>query len=168
MRNSALITVAAAALLLSACGSETSGEFTTEEGETGEYLIDSEDGEATMTVTSPDGDITMRSGADVPVDLAGGFTLIPGAKVVSNTVINQADGKGSLVTFTSDKSPQEIADFYRKQAESAGIAIQIETSMNDGKMLGGENEATGTTFSITAYPGDDGTSGQLTISEEAG
>ena len=168
MRNSALITAGAAALLLSACGSETSGEFTTEEGESGEYSIDSEDGEATMTVTSPDGDITMRSGADVPVDLAGGFTLIPGAKVVSNTVINQADGKGSLVTFTSDKSPQEIADFYRKQAESAGIAIQIETSMNDGKMLGGESETTGTTFSITAYPGEDGTTGQLTISEEVG
>lgn len=163
-----MLIMATAALALAACGSETSGTFTTEEGESGEYTIDAENGESSMTVTTPDGDVTMRSGADVPVDLPGGFSLIPGAEVISNTVIDQEGGKGSLLTFLSDKSPQQVADFYRAEAEAAGIAIQIETTMNDGKMLGGEDKDRGLTFSITAYPGEDGTTGQLTISQEAG
>ncbi len=167
MRIPALIT-AACALALTACGSENSGTFETEDGETGEYTIDDESGESTMTVTTPDGDVTMRSGAEVPVDLPGGFSLIPGAQVVSNTLINQSETKGALVTFLSDRTPEQIADYYREEAEAAGIEIQIETSMNDGRMLGGENEEAGMTFSITAYPGEEGTTGQLTISEEAG
>lgn len=168
MRNSAFLTAAATALALTACGSETSGTFETDEGETGEYTIDRDNGESTMTVTTPDGDVSMRSGADVPVDLPAGFSLISGADVVSNTVIDQGGTKGSLVTFRSDKSPQEIADFYRAEAGRADIKIQIETDMNGGKMLGGENEATGTTFSITAYPdGEGATTGQLTISQES-
>lgn len=168
MRISALTTAAIAVLTVAACGSETSGTFETDEGETGEYSIDSDSGESTMTVTTPDGDVSMRSGKDVPVNLPGGFSLISGADVVSNTVINQDETKGSLLTFRSDKSPQEIADYYRAQAEDADITIQIETDMNGGKMLGGENEATGTTFSITAYADEEGTTGQLTISEEIG
>jgi len=86
--------------------------------------------------------------------------------VISNTVVDAADGKGALVTFNSEKSPQEIADFYRAQAENAGVEIQIETSINGGKMLGGES-ADGLTFSILAYPNDEedgeGTIANLTV-----
>ncbi len=153
------------ALILTACGSESSGEFATEGGETGEYTIDRSSGEASMTVDTPEGEVSMRTGADVPIDLPAGFSLIGGAKVLSNTVVDQAEGKGSLITFTTDKSPEEIAEFYRAEAEAAGIEIQIETSINDGRMLGGEG-ATGTTFSITAYPTEDGTTGQLVIGEK--
>ncbi len=169
MRISAVLksTFAAASLLaLAACGAEESGSFTTDEGDTGEYRIDSESGEASMTVETPDGDVTMRTGADIPVDLPAGFTLIDGAQVLNNITIGQADGKGALITFLSDKSPKEITDFYRAQAEAAGIAIQIETDINGGSMLGGEDETSGATFSITAYPGEDGTTGQLTISQD--
>lgn len=168
MRISALTTAGLAAFILAACGSETSGTFETDGGETGEYTIDNESGESSMTVSTPDGDISMRSGADVPVKLPAGFSLISGAEVVSNTVIDQDETKGSLLTFRSDKTPQEIADYYREQAEEADITIQIETDMNGGKMLGGENDANGTTFSITAYADEEGTTGQLTISEETG
>jgi hypothetical protein len=160
--------VCLAALALSACGSESSGEFTTEDGEAGEYSIDNDSGETTMTVQTPDGEVSLRSGTDVPVDLPAGFSLISGADIVSNTIIDQGETRGALVTFTSDRTPEEIADFYRAEAEDAGIEIQIETSMNGGKMIGGENETTGTTFSVSAYPDEDGTTGQLTISEEPG
>lgn len=168
MRFSGVTLIAAATLGLAACGSEASGDFTTEDGEDGEYSVDYETGETNVTLDTPDGEVSMRSGSDVPIDLPAGFALMPGATVVSNTVVDQADGRGALVTFTTDKGAEEIAAFYRKQAESTGIAIHIETTMNGGKMLGGENEATGTTFSITAYPtGEDGlTMGQLTIGEE--
>ena len=171
MRRSAHLSatlLCAAALSLAACGSETSGEFTTDDGETGEYTIDNDSGEASMTVTTPEGDVTMRSGASVPVDLPAGFTMIDGANIVSNTVINQNGTKGALVTFNSDKSPDEIFDFYREQAEAAGVTIQIETKMNGGGMIGGENDESGLTLSVTAYPGDEGTIGQLTIGEDPG
>lgn len=170
MRRSGIAITAAASLWLTACGSEASGDFTTEDGEDGEYSVDYATGETNVTVETADGQVSMRSGTDVPLDLPAGFALLPGATVVSNTVVDQGGGKGALVTFTTDKSPEEIAAFYRKQAESAGIAIQIETTMNGGKLLGGENEATGTTFSVTAYPtGEDGlTTGQLTIGEDLG
>ncbi len=169
MRYMAFAVLASGALALSACGSETEGTFTTEDGETGEYTIDQDSGEASMTVSTPDGDVTMRSGNEVPIDLPGGFSLISGAEVLSNTVVSQADSTGSLVTFKSDKAPQEIADFYREEAARAGVEIQIETSINGGRMIGGEHDESGLTFSVTAYPDDDGnTIGQLTIGEDPG
>ena len=117
------LTVAVAALALSSCGSETSGTFTTDEGETGEYTIDQNNGEASMTIETPDGAVSMRTGADVPVNLPAGFSLFTGAEILSNTIIDQEGEIGALVTFTSDKSPQEIVNFYREEAEAAGIDV---------------------------------------------
>ncbi len=161
------ITLTAVFLSLAACGSETSGTFETEDGESGEYSIDNSTGETVVSVETDEGQATLRSGADVEVDLPGGFTIIDGAEVVNNMVFDNAGDKGALISFISDKSPEEIAEFYRAQAEAAGVEIQIETSINGGKMLGGES-ADGTTFSVTAYPQGEGDerqiTGQLTIS----
>lgn len=163
-----LITIAlAGALSLASCGSETSGEFTSDEGETGEYTIDEDSGEASMTVETEDGTVTMRTGSDAPDDLPMGFTLVSGAEVLSNTIIDQGEEKGSLTTFRSDKAPEEIIEHYRAEAEAAGIAIQIETNMNGGAMIGGKNEANGATFSVTAVPdsADGLVTSTLTISQ---
>ncbi|UAB77559.1 hypothetical protein INR77_12265 [Erythrobacter sp. SCSIO 43205] len=163
------VTALASSLALAACGSETEGEFTTEDGESGEYRIDQSSGESSMTVETEDGTVSMVTNSDAPTNLPAGFTMISGAQVLSNTMIDDGETKGSLTTFRSEKSPEEIAAHYREQAEEAGITIQIETNLNGGKMLGGENEATGTTFSVSAYPDDEGVvTGQLTISEEPG
>ncbi|WP_298334313.1 hypothetical protein [uncultured Erythrobacter sp.] len=169
MCKSAIALSAAGALLLIGCGSETSGEFTTDDGETGEYTIDQTSGESSMTVETEDGTVSMRTNTETPDSLPAGFTLFSGAEVLSNTIIDQGDTKGSLTTFRTDETPDEIVAHYREEAEDAGITIQIETSMNGGKMIGGENEQTGTTFSVSAFPDDDGiVTGQLTISEEPG
>ena len=93
MRNTALVMAATAALGLAACGSETSGEFTTEDGKDGEYTIDKETGETSMTITDEDGEASLRAGSNVPVNLPDGFTLFPGSKVVNNAVVNQPDGQ---------------------------------------------------------------------------
>ena len=159
------LTVAVAALALSSCGSETSGTFTTDEGETGEYTIDQNNGEASMTIETPDGAVSMRTGADVPVNLPAGFSLFTGAEILSNTIIDQEGEIGALVTFTSVKSPKEIVNFYREEAEAAGIDVQIEADINGGKMLGGEGD-NGTTFSVSAHPTEDNTTAQLVISEQ--
>ena len=128
----------AATVVLAACGSDRSGEFTTEDGESGEYSIDSSTGETTARIETPDGEATLRSGANVPVELTDGFSVYPGATILSNTVVNQGEGKGNLVLMQIDASPEEVIKHYRDQAEAAGFDIQIEMSVNDGKMIGGE------------------------------
>lgn len=168
MRTLAICT-AACAFAISGCGPETSGEFTTEEGETGEYVIDNDGEGASMTVETAEGTVSMRTNTRTPTDLPAGFTVVSGATVLSNTIVDQAETKGSLTTFQSDMAPDDIIAHYRNEAESAGIKIQIETDMNGGKMIGGENEETGTTFSVSAFPDEEGVvTGQLTISEETG
>ena len=108
-----LVSLASLSLALAACSSETSGTFEGEDGETGEYTIDRATGEATATIETEDGTATLRSGSDVPVELPAGFTVYPGAEVITNTVVSQGAGSGMLVTMQSDDSPEAVAGFYK-------------------------------------------------------
>ena len=168
MRSAAWVWAGSAALLLTACGSETSGEFTTEDGENAEYTIDKDSGETSMTIKGADGTATLRSGAEVPVSLPDGFSLYPGAKVVTNTVVKQPDGQGTMVMFeTADPGDKVIAHF-REQAKKAGFDIQLEMNTNGTQMIGGERKD-GSTLSVTASPGGEaGTTGQLIIGSKSG
>lgn len=160
------IPILATASLLAACGSERSGEFTTEDGESGEYTIDTESGETTARIETEDGVATLRSGADVPVDLPNGFTIYPGAKIITNTVVDSAQGSGNMVLMETDASPDNVIAHYRKQAEAAGIEIQMELTVNDGKMIGGEAPGGGV-FSLNASNDGEGpTSAQLMIGSQ--
>ncbi|MDC8754541.1 hypothetical protein OIK40_07805 [Erythrobacter sp. sf7] len=169
MRKTALIIASGVALALAACGSETSGEFTTEDGETAEYTIDKNTGETSMTLEGEDGTATLRSGADVPVDLPDGFSLYPGAKVITNTVVNQPDGTGTMVMFETGDAADKVIAHFRKEAEEAGFAIQIDANMNGSLMIGGERKKDGSTLSVTAntHQGD-ATTGQLIIGSKKG
>lgn len=158
-----------AMLTLAACGSETSGEFTTEDGGNAEYTIDEDSGETSMTIKGEDGTATLRSGADVPVDLPDGFSLYPGAKVITNTIVDQPDGKGTMVMFETDAAADKVMAHFRKEAEDAGFNIQIDANMNGSLMIGGERKADGSTLSVTATQGeDDATTGQLIIGSKMG
>lgn len=158
----ATTTATFAALLLAGCGSEAGSDGSGTDG-SGEYRIDEESGETSMTIDTPDGAVSMRTGSDVELDLPRGFSLPDGAQVVQNTVVNQSDGKGTLVTFTTDITPVEVADFYREQAESAGVDVQLDASINEGRMLGGEGPG-GLTFSLSANPDEGGkTTAQLVV-----
>jgi hypothetical protein len=161
MKNAGLA-LTASALLLAACGSEKSGEFTTAEGENAEYTIDEDSGETSMTVKGPDGTATLRSGADVPVSLPDGFSLYPGSKVVTNTVVNQPDGQGTMVMFEATAPADTIVAHYREQAKAAGFDIQLEMNTNGTMMIGGERKDDGSTLSVTATSGDT-TTGQIII-----
>jgi uncharacterized lipoprotein len=169
MRIAALILASGAAVMLAACGSETSGEFTTEDGENAEYTIDEDSGETSMTVKGPEGTATLRSGAEVPVSLPDGFTLYPGAKVVTNTVVKQADGQGTMVMFETDAAADKVIAHFREQAKLAGFEIQLEMNTNGTMMIGGERKADGSSLSVTANPGgESGTTGQLIIGSKTG
>lgn len=163
MRQSALM-FTGVALALAACGSETSGEFTTADGKNAEYTIDKETGETTMTVEGPDGEATLRSGAAVPVKLPDGFSLFPGSRVVTNTLVNQPDGQGMMVMFEAGAPTEAVIAHYRDQAEAAGFDIQLEMNTNGTQMIGGERKRDGSTLSVTASPGDgQTTTGQIII-----
>ena len=167
MRTTALFLAGTAALTLAACGSETSGEFTTEDGKNAEYTIDKDSGETSMTIKSEDGDATMRSGANVPVSLPDGFTLFPGSKVVTNTVVDQPDGKGTMVTFEADAPADKVVAHYREAAKAAGFDIQLEMNTNGTMMVGGERKADGSSLSVTATTGEP-TTGQIIIGSKKG
>lgn len=169
MQKSAQVLVGGAALVLAACGSETSGEFTTEDGNNAEYTIDKATGETTMTVEGPDGTATLRSGAGVPVNLPDGFSLYAGSTVVTNTIVQQADGQGTMVMFEADGDSETIGKHYRQQATAAGFDIEIDINANGTRIIGGERKADGATVSITVNPGDgDVATGQIIIGTNKG
>lgn len=153
---------AVAAMVLAGCGSEPSGTFETADGETGTYEVDPSGDGVTASLETADGTATMRSGADVPIDLPQGFTIFPGAEVVTNTVFDQAGSKGALVTMRSDAAPAELVAFYRRQADAAGVEIELNMDTDTMQMIGGKS-ADGSPFSFTATKEPAGTTGQLMV-----
>ncbi|AOL23021.1 hypothetical protein Ga0102493_112002 [Erythrobacter litoralis] len=164
MRIIASATGLGAALFLASCGGqEENGEFTTEDGAQGEYTIDRETGETRMSLETEEGTATLRSGKDVPIDLPGGFSLYPGSRVTSNSVIEQGERTGSMILFEADATPEDIIAHYRKQAEAAGIELQMDAKMGESVMVAGENEADAIAFQVSATGADGTTTGQLFI-----
>jgi hypothetical protein len=162
MKQAAILIAGGAALMLAACGSETSGEFKTGDGENAEYTVDKETGETSMTIEGEDGETSLRAGANVPVSLPAGFSLFPGSKVVSNTVVNEPGGQGVLVTFEAAAPADKVVAHYRDAAKAAGYDIQVEMNTNGTLMVVGERKGDGSGLSVTATTGDDSkTSGQL-------
>ncbi|MFW2351538.1 hypothetical protein [Qipengyuania sp.] len=162
-----LAAFATAAVALAGCSSEgsppTQEGAEPEEAPRGSYDIDSETGETRARHTDTDGTTTtLRSGEKVPVALPAGFSLYPGARVTNNTRVEQADGLLVLLNFESAAMPEDLARFYRTQAEAAGI--EVDTSLQSGPMtmIGGES-AEGTSFSFTATRKDEMTQAQLSV-----
>lgn len=174
MKQAALVMATGAALMLAACGSETSGEFETADGKNAEYTIDKESGETSMTIEGEDGEASLRAGANVPVSLPAGFTLFPGSKVVHNAVVNQPDGQGTMITFEAGAPADKVVAHYRDAAKAAGFDIQLEMNTNGTQMVAGERKSDSATISVTASPGEaqDGggkvTTGQIIIATKKG
>lgn len=157
--------LSAVALSLTACGSADEGTIVTEDGETVDYEVDGDGSDAEIRITGDDGEeMVINSGSGAAVDLPDGYSLYPGATVVSTTTMSQADGQGSLLIMQSDASPGEMVTFYRTQAENAGVDIAMEMNSNGTMMIAGESEDGGT-FSFNATPSEDGTTGQLVVGE---
>ena len=172
MRTLIVATAAISTLALAACGSETSGEFTTDEGETGEYVIDNDTGDTSASIMTDEGLVTMKSGSTAQVsELPGGFTVYPGATIVSNTVVERGDGAGAMIIFETSDSPEQIAAHYRAEAEAADVPVEADASINGGVFVTGQG-ANGIVFSISAgrdaeeTGADDVTTGQLMVTRD--
>jgi hypothetical protein len=99
------------------------------------------------------------AGASAP-DAAPAFAaLYPGAQVEGRPL--QAGGEagaGSLVTFTTDATPDQVVAFYRERAEAAGL--RSVTGMNQGaaRAYGAAgDQANGPSLQVVAAPTDAGT-----------
>jgi hypothetical protein len=155
----------ATAMFLAACGSESSGSFETADGEAGSYTIDQDGSEVTAEITSDDGTTTIRSGEGVSADLPKGYSMYPGATIVSATTIAGAANSGSMVFFESDASPQDVVAHFRKQAEADGVKIQMEMKTGNTMILSGEGDD-GRVFSITVSDDGGKSSGNLMVGKD--
>lgn len=158
------LVIAAAALLLAGCDSESSGSFETEDGGHADYTIDEATGEVTAAIETADGAASIRSGDSVPVELPQGFSIYPEARIVSNTVFEQSDSSGALVTMETEAGAEDMTAFYRDQAEAAGVEIELDVDTDTMRMIGGKARD-GSSFSFTATRSDGNTTGQLMVGE---
>lgn len=153
MRNSMIVMAAPAVFLLAACGSSSDDDGV----RGGDYeQTYNAGGDTTATVTA---------GGEIEVDLPLGFETYPGSRVVSNLKVNNPGVKGNTVVMETDDGVQEAADFYRAQARSSGIEINLENVSPDATMLAGRQEGQ-SGFNMIAARNDEGkTTISLTISE---
>ncbi|MCL4673697.1 MAG: hypothetical protein KJZ64_12355 [Sphingomonadaceae bacterium] len=149
-------------LALAACGSDQSGTFEDGEGGEGTYKVDTENGVTTSEITTDEGTARMESGAGVKANLPAGFSVMPGANTVSSSNITTEQGSGSMTMMEIDKPADEVIAFYRKQAEAAGVKIQLEMNSDGTRVIGGEGKD-GLAFSLTATEADGKTSAQLMV-----
>ena len=95
--------------------------------------------------------------------LPAGFTVYPDAVVVSDDPIEAGSGVGKIISMTTRASPAEVARFYRRQADEAGISIDRSSNEQGIVTLTG-SKPDGASFDLTAAPmGDGGTSANLMV-----
>lgn len=106
----------------------------------------------------------MRSGPGVTPRLPLNFTIAPGARITHGTDVVRGERRGSLVRLTTDDPPDELARFYRREAEAAGIAISYSLGSDDRWTLVGEGGA-GRSVSLSARRENGRTLAELFVSD---
>jgi hypothetical protein len=142
------------AMALAACGqgSESVDVEATAEGDT-RIAVQADDGER----------VTIQSG---PTDLPAGFTVYPGATVTSSTTISTGTGGGVIMVMSSPDSAEKVVDFYRAQAEAAGVTISQNAMAGNNRIIGGQS-TDGLALTASAAPGGNGvTIIQLTVGRD--
>jgi len=151
-------------LALAACGSSDESDSNAEDSiKPGTYEI--EDGETRASITSEDGSVTtLRAGERVPVRLPRGCTGGPALAVRNNTHVERDGGTFVLLTMQGPMSVAEAIDFYRKQAESAGVEVNVTVATDESTTIAGES-GDGLAFSAMASRSNDKTAVQLTLNQ---
>ncbi|MBU2032839.1 MAG: hypothetical protein KKH37_03605 [Alphaproteobacteria bacterium] len=166
LAGTALFASPTAALLLAGCTpapeEETAGEQEAGQFETGSYEVDPETGETRAVVNNEDGTTTMRAGEMVVPRLPEGFGLYPGAEIRNTIQIGRDDATGVMVSLTSADSPADLVAYYRRQAETAGVAIELDLETDAMSLIAGESPD-GTSFAFQASGATGETTGQLTL-----
>lgn len=155
--------VLASALTLAACGSGQEGTITDDEGsQVGSYAT--ANGETTARIKGEDGSVTsMRSGSQVPVSLPDGFSVAEDLTVLNNTNVERGDGRYVMLTMQGPQPVSDVVAHYRKEAEAAGVDINVDVTTGDSTTIAGEGKD-GLAFSLMASRSGEVTAVQLTLS----
>lgn len=121
------------------------------------YVRDHAGGEVRAPVAPRgEGAAVMRSGPQVPVRLPRGFTLYPGAQVISNTVVERAGRRRVLLVFETRDPHAKVILFYRAQAAAAAVPLDLDLGGGERASIGGSLPGGGN-LAITAQRDGDGT-----------
>ena len=96
---------------------------------------------------------------------APAFAVVyPGGVLETTPLTPVAEGgAGGGIVFTSDASPDDIVDFYRRKAEAAGLASIMSLSQGETRGYGASGSHGGAGLKVVAYPVEPGrTSVQVT------
>lgn len=99
------------------------------------------------------------------IEGAPAFAVVyPGGVVETTPLTPVADGGvGGGIVFTSDASPDDIVDFYRRKAEAAGLASVMSLNQGETRGYGAAQSHGGEGLKVIAYPIEPGrTSVQVT------
>ena len=153
-------------LALAACGESEATSVISADGTT-EYEVSGtgEDNRARMSdAEGNEAVVTVGSGATDKLGLPDGYALYPGAEVESSTTFNGSQGSGVMVTFAADAPPQELVEYYRKQATSAGVEIDTNARTGEERLIAGEGPG-GLSFSLQTSADGSGSTGILVIAQ---
>lgn len=95
--------------------------------------------------------------------------LYPGAELDGPpTVADGEDGPGGLATFRTTATPDAVVDYYRQQAEAAGLRSVIGLNQGEARAYGAAGEGSdGATLHVVAAT-DDGAATSVQLSWSAG
>jgi hypothetical protein len=147
-----MVIVSVTSLLLAGCNSSDTGALPNG-GDDAQVRMNGDDGKEALNVSI---------GADLAVDMPKGYTLYPGVMVITKSNVDQGDSTALVLVMSSKDSPEKLASFYRKQAESAGVKFSMENTSGGAQTLMGEGPD-GTVFSLSALADGSGTTAQLTV-----
>ena len=153
-------------LALAACSDSEATSVTSADGTT-EYEVSGTGDDTRVRMSDADGNeavFTGGSDAAGELNLPDGYALYPGAELESSTTFNGAQGSGVMVTFAADASSQELVEYYREQATSAGVEIDTDARTGEDRMIAGEGPG-GLSFSLQTSPDGSGSTGILVIAQ---
>lgn len=116
-----------------------------------------------MTASPSPPEATLPAGE--AIEGAPAFAVIYPGGVVETTPLTPvaAGGAGGGIVFTSDASPDDIVDFYRRKAEAAGLASVMSMNQGETRGYGAAGAPGGAGLQVVAHPVEPGqTSVQLT------
>lgn len=162
-RSAASFGTACFALLGAACDSGSSGKL----DEYYERALADVQVNGTVQNSAVQNSATQNSAETEPAGeqraLPAGFTVYPDAIVVTDDPIETDSGSGQVISMTTRASPAEVAQFYRRQAERAGLPVERTTDAQGTVTLAG-SKPDGASIDLTAAQmGDGGTSANLMV-----
>lgn len=98
--------------------------------------------------------------ANGKVELPAGYDVYPGAKVITNGKLGNAQSTDYNVVMEAADTPEKVIAYYTKQAAAGGFPAPTATKDGDTQSLMARTDS-GNIFSLTAFPQDGKTSATL-------